>query len=74
MKKITKILLLSLITMLLIGNNIMAQEEECATKLTQEQIDYMNDTRDERDIIDLSIFDNGTTSIPLAAHIVRDSK
>lgn len=50
----------------------MAQEE-CVTKLTQEQVDYMNDTRDERDIIDMSIFDSGITSIPLVAHVVRDS-
>lgn len=73
MKKITKFLLLSLITMLLFGNNTMAQEEECGTELTQEQVDYMNDTRDERDIVDMDVFDGGVTTIPIVAHIIRDS-
>ncbi len=46
--------------------------QECGTELTQEQIDHMNATRDERDAIDTDAFDGMTHYIPIQVHIIRD--
>lgn len=67
MKLIIKIMLL-----LTIANGTMAQQEDCGMVLSQEQVDYMDETRPVREQADLNAFGDVTT-IPFVAHIIRTS-
>jgi len=65
---LTLLLLLSMVT-----TPILAQEE-CDTKVTQAQIDYMNATREIRESLKASqLKSNEVYIIPMVAHIVREN-
>jgi len=48
-------------------------QQECATEVTQVQIDYMDATRDAREVLDIVELRDQVTIIPLVAHIIRQS-
>ncbi len=59
-----------IIVLCLLYNNAYSQEG-CATELLQGQVDYMDETRAERDLIDLDVMDGHIVEIPFVAHIIR---
>lgn len=68
-----KIIHIGLLLLLVIAATPILAQDECATEVTQVQIDYMNATRDAREGLDLVELRNQVTNIPLIAHIVRNS-
>lgn len=51
----------------------MSAQDECATKVTKVQTDYMDATRTIREGLDVLELRNQMTIIPLVAHIIRNS-
>jgi len=48
--------------------------EECGTKLTQGQVDYMNNTRELRKQVDLSALKTNITYLEVAFHVIIDQE
>jgi len=68
------LLIISCILLCSIPKITNAQEKECGTELLPEQINYMNETRFLRSLMDMSQFDDDDeeVNISIVAHIIRD--